>query len=65
MLESKPLNALAKIAFRELNKNTAAAMQEILEAAAPVDGIGPKDGWQFDPQSAAWVREVPDAPAAE
>jgi hypothetical protein len=56
--ERKPINRLAVIALRELNKNTQAALQEIIEAAAVADGIAADAGWQFDPQSAQWVRQA-------
>lgn len=55
--ESKPLNKLAILALRELNKTHAATVQEILEAAADADGIDPKAGWRFDMQTVAWVKQ--------
>lgn len=60
-VETKPLNKLAQIALRELNKNIAASMQEVLEIAAAADGIDPKDGWRFDAQAGQWARKTPDA----
>lgn len=54
-VERKPLNKLALIAFREVQKPFAAAVQEIVEAAAEVDGIDPKE-WQFDMKSLSWVK---------
>lgn len=58
-VERKPLSKLAAIAMRELNKNTAASMQEILSAASEEQGISAEDGWGFDPQSMSWARHKP------
>jgi hypothetical protein len=54
--ERKPLNKLAIIALRELNKNTQASISEIIEAAAAADGIDAAAGWRFDAQAVQWVR---------
>lgn len=56
MAETRPLNKLAILAFREVQKSHAALVQEILAAAAEVDAIDPKDGWRFDPQTTGWVK---------
>lgn len=59
-VERKPLNKLAVIALKQLNEKFAGAVQEIIAAAADVDGIDATAGWQFDPQSQSWVRTVAD-----
>lgn len=55
-LERKPLSKLALIALRQLNEKLADAMQEILAAAAELDGVAGEEGWQFDPKTQSWVR---------
>lgn len=61
-VERIPISKLAQLAIRELNKNTQAALDEILAEAALVQGIRVEDGWGFDVQTTSWARHTPDAP---
>lgn len=56
--ETKEFPKSAKIAVRELNKNLAASMQEIADAAAEELGLKPNDGWKLDLRSMSFTREV-------
>lgn len=57
-VERKPLSKTATIALRYLNEDAQRGLEEILVAAAAEQGINAADGWDFDPQTQSWARQV-------
>lgn len=57
-VERRALSGAAKIAIRHITDRATREIDEVVNAAGADQGLDPRQGWGFDPQSQSWARAV-------